>query len=57
MNDPCLFLPDDISDETAAVIDDILRRLVELWEWRYCIQIRRFHEANQPEPDFDDLLF
>lgn len=50
MNDLLRLLPNDISDETAAVIDDLLGELVEVWGWRYFNQIRRFHEDNRPEP-------
>ena len=42
--------PEEISDETAAVIDSILGELYEVWGWRYFSQIRRFHEDNRPEP-------
>jgi hypothetical protein len=45
--------PEDISDETAATIDNLLGELVEAWGWRYFTQIRRFHEDNRIEPDCD----
>ncbi|NNJ84024.1 MAG: hypothetical protein HKP13_03665 [Gammaproteobacteria bacterium] len=50
MNDLLRLFPDDISDETAAVTDDLLGELIKAWEWRYFHQIRRFHENNRPEP-------
>lgn len=53
MNDLLQFLPEDISDETAAAIDKMLGEFVEAWGWRYFTQIRRFHEANRSEPASD----
>nr|VFJ59631.1 MAG: hypothetical protein BECKDK2373B_GA0170837_108420 [Candidatus Kentron sp. DK] len=49
MNDPHKLLPEDISDETATAIDNLLGELAETWKWRYFTQIQRFHEDNRPE--------
>ena len=53
MNNLHLLLPEDISDETAAAIDDLLGNFLQAWQWRYFTQIRRFHQDNRPEPPCD----
>ena len=50
MNDPHKLLPEDISDETATAIDNLLGELAETWKWRYFAKIQQFHEDNRPEP-------
>ena len=56
MNDMIRLFPNDISDETAAVIGNMLAELVETWQWRYFNQIHRFGEANTPESIDDDFF-
>ena len=39
--------PDDISDETAAVLSELLYELAVACETRYLTQIRRYHNGQK----------
>ena len=48
-------LPEEISDETAAVIVDVLYALGDAFGNHYYSQIRRYYEElRQPPPPHDD---
>jgi hypothetical protein len=40
-------LPENISDETASVVFDLLRELTYQWDITHYVQIRRFQNARQ----------
>ena len=49
--DPDDFFPNGISDESAALLSEILYDLASACESRYLVQLQRHHRAHQ-----DDLF-
>ena len=47
MNLPCLPLPDELSDEAAAQLSEILNDLVFAFDGHYFAQIRRYYDERR----------
>ena len=47
MNLPCLPLPDELSDEAAAQLSEILNDLVFAFDGLYFAQIRRYYDERR----------
>ena len=47
MNLPCLPLPDELSDEAAAQLSEILNDLVFVFDGHYFAQIRRYYDERR----------
>ena len=43
--------PDDISDEAASVLSDVLWQLISAWDSRYFIQLQRYQASKAPPCD------
>jgi hypothetical protein len=50
MNTPEYLLPDDIPDEAAAVLCDVLHQLATACDSRYLAQILRYREQQRSVP-------
>ena len=38
-------LPDHVSDETAAMVSELLWQIISAWDGRYFLQLRRYHDS------------
>ena len=47
MNLPCLLLPDELSDEAAAQLSEILNDLVFAFDGHYFAQTRRYYDERR----------
>ena len=49
MNLPCLFVPNELSDEAAACVAELLLNLAHAFDTQYATQIcRHYDELRQP---------